>query len=76
MKTITGILKVCTPAIVVFCLGGCHYTPSNKRPVEEMSHRFHKECVEGHVYFVDSRGYTGYMSIKLDAEGKPTRCEG
>jgi hypothetical protein len=57
--------------IIGFCLLSCNGSDKTSFDVKD---DYDKICIEGHVYYKRSMPYQGYLSIKLDDNGKPVKC--
>lgn len=42
---------------------------------ENLSDKFAEICIKDHVYYIRSVGYKGFMSPRLQDDGRPVKCD-
>lgn len=73
-------MKIKTAIILLMLLTMVQCTDEKKKSTipSDKTDDFEKICIEGHIYYEKTKtfGYAGYgyLSIKLDDNGKPMKC--
>ena len=70
-------IKIAGIILVLLATAGCENNEcreESKRPMNDRTSSYEEVCIGGHVYYQRSRGHQGYLSIKLDDNGKPVKC--
>lgn len=73
-------MKIKTAGILLALLAIAGCRENSEKPVtpSDRTGDFKKICIEGHIYYEKTVtfGYAGYgyLSIKLDDNGKPVKC--
>jgi hypothetical protein len=70
-------IKIAVILLVLLATAGCgnnECREESKRPMDDHTRFYEEVCIGGHVYYQRSIGYQGYLSIKLDDNGKPVKC--
>jgi hypothetical protein len=66
------IRRFCIAAVI--CSAALYGCNGDDRTNKDSTDDFDKICIEGHVYYMRTTPYHGYLSIKLDDEGRPIKC--
>jgi len=72
MRDLRTMLGICLFALTVVCLA-IAFIP-NQRKVHYTEIKFHKQCINGYYYLINTQGNRGLMALSLDDFGKAEMC--
>lgn len=70
-------IKIAGILLVLLATAGCgnnECQEESKRPMNDHTYKYDEVCIGGHVYYQRAVMHQGYLSIKLDDNGKPVKC--